>query len=98
MFEDITKVKHQPIQSVTTSYTLVGTVGTFIPDEVICDALQMIREYTGSQYHGHILPAEMLLFLDDPSQARPPVPNDEFSINIHNLGNHWVTSVYNPHM
>ena len=98
MFEDITKVKHQPIQSVTTSYTLVGTVGTFIPDEVICDALQMIRDYTGSQYHGHILPAEMLLFLDDPSQARPPVPNHEFSINIHNLGNHWVTSVYNPHM
>ena len=71
---------------------------TLIPDDVIWGALGMIRQYTGSDYHGYISPAEMTVFLPDPSQTRPPVPIYELSINIHNIGDHWVTSVYNPHI
>ena len=56
----------------------------------------MIRERTGSQYHGHITPAEMTVYLQSPSEAKPPVPPDRLSINIHNVGEHWITSVYDP--
>ena len=68
-----------------------------IPDDVVCAALRMIKERTGSPYHGHITPAEMILYLQNPSEAKPTVSPDTLSINIHNIGTHWVTSVYDPH-
>ena len=75
---------------------LVGHFGTMIPDDVICAALTLIKETTGSIYHGHVTPAEMSLYLQNPGEAKPPVPSNELSINIHNIGQHWITSVYDP--
>ena len=75
---------------------LVKKTGTMITDDVICAALTLIRDRTGSPYHGHITPAEMTLYLQNPSVAKSPVPSDQLSINIHNIGEHWVTSVYDP--
>ena len=78
------------------SVNLIRQSGVLIPDEIITVALDIIRQYTGSHFHGHITPAEMALFLTDSSLSRPPVPPDTSSINIHNIADHWVTSIYSP--
>ena len=67
-----------------------------IPDDVICAALTLIRERSGSQYHGHITPTEMNVYLQNSSESKPHVPPYRLSINIHNIVEHWITSVYDP--
>ena len=87
--QNVTKITSTEVDS-------VKQTGTLVSDDVICAALAMIRERTGSPYHGHITPAEMTLYLQNPTEAKPIVPPDKLSINIHNIGRHWVTSVHEP--
>ena len=88
----------QNVTKITTSTEVdsVKQTGILVSDDVICAALAIIRERTGSPYHGHITPAEMTLYLQNPTEAKPIVPPDKLSIYIHNIGRHWVTSVHEP--
>lgn len=84
--------------------SLVGDESTYIPDDVIVSAIHLMRKHYGAvkDYIGYYTPAQ-LHFLSNTSQLnqavpipKPTIPVDKFSVNIHPLPGHWVTSCQHP--
>ena len=77
---------------------LVGNANTEIPDDIIQVALNLMKahsEQSTSPYIGYFTPAELSFICSNPEiPHRRPLPDHTFSINIHPLQNHWVTSSY----
>ncbi|XP_062618879.1 uncharacterized protein LOC134280486 [Saccostrea cucullata] len=81
--------------------SLVGDGTTDITDDVVCSALELMREnYTqrGVEFIGYYTPAEMkpILTTKDKTLQKPIVPNDQLCINIHHIAGHWMTSYQQP--
>lgn len=72
--------------------------------DVILAALNLMRahaEPSSAQYIGYFTPAELQVCTNCDLNTgleliRPPVPSGQFSINIHHINQHWVTTCYNP--
>lgn len=78
---------------------LVGKSGTLIPDDVIEEALSIMRKHSPelAPFIGQITPAQFQV-LNNLSEKPivPYIPTDKISINIHYTHQHWLTSVYYP--
>jgi hypothetical protein len=82
----------------------MGNRDTEIPDDIIVAALNLIKSMCDNplqQYIGYFTPAEILFSLNSTTTAvstvvKQAVPDGQFSVNIHPLPGHWVTSCYDP--
>ena len=77
---------------------LVGDSNTYIPDDIIVVAVNIMRAYTSQQDTPYICfysPVEIEHFCQTSTKPNQPIPDDRSSINIHHLPGHWVTSYYN---
>ena len=79
---------------------LIGNDNTEIPDDIIEVSLNLMKacsEPSSSVYIGYFTPAEITFASGNPHiQHKQPVPLDAYSIHIHPLQNHWVTSCHDP--
>ncbi|XP_052065543.1 uncharacterized protein LOC127705244 [Mytilus californianus] len=91
----ISKTIHQP-SKILTLIKSVGSVGVYIGDEAIVEALRILRNHMNNAYIGYMTPLEMQYAIDN--RDPPPPPPIIQSINIHHIrkNNHWLTSVYEP--
>ena len=83
---------------------MVGNRNTEIPDDIIIASLNLVKSMCDinlEPYIGYFTPAEIHFSLnadqnDSATVIKPTLPDNKFSINIHPLPGHWVTSCYYP--
>lgn len=83
---------------------LVGDHVTEIPDDIIVAALNLLKSVCNNElepYVGYFTPAEIMCALsvnnsDLNAVVKQCLPDGLFSVNIHPLQGHWVTSCYFP--
>ena len=83
---------------------MVGNRNTEIPDDIIIASLNLVKSMCDinlEPYIGYFTPAEINFSLnadqnDSATVIKPTLPDNKFSINIHPLPGHWVTSCYYP--
>ena len=83
--------------------SLIGDDGTRLPDDIIQMAINLLKAFSPiaqQDYIGYYTVAELVLqtSLQDELVAKPVIPLNQFSINIHPLNNHWVTSCQHPEL
>ena len=91
------KVPTQTTHSTNSLSELVGHTGTLIPDDVIEEALVIMKTYSPelAPYIGQITPAQFQLLTGASEGAIIPfIPVDKICINIHYSNSHWLTSVF----
>ena len=72
---------------------------TYIPDDVIMEAFNIMRRHSPhlAPYIGQLPPAaQHLLRNSNEAALLPYIPQDKFSVNIHHIDSHWITSVFRP--
>ena len=72
---------------------------TYIPDYVIMEAFNIMRRHSPhlAPYIGQLPPAaQHLLRNSNEAALLPYIPQDKFSVNIHHIDSHWITSVFRP--
>ena len=81
--------------------SLVGQYNNDIPDDIIEVALNLLKMNSDvilEPYMGFKTPCELKFLMDQHILSLPThIPDDKFSINIHPLTNHWVTTCYDPY-
>ena len=75
---------------------LIGHHGTLIPDDVIEQAVAIMRNHYPhlKAYIGQVTPAEMQVALKEGYILE--LPHDKQCINFHHVNGHWLTSSYDP--
>ena len=72
---------------------------TYIPDDVIMEAFNIMRRHSPqlAPYIGQLPPATQHLISNSNEAALVPyIPPDKISVNIHHIDGHWITSVFRP--
>ncbi|WAR09065.1 LOW QUALITY PROTEIN: hypothetical protein MAR_019023, partial [Mya arenaria] len=82
---------------------LIGDDSTSLPNDVIQMAMNLLKTFSPTahqDYTEYCTVAELVLQKNLPDEfvAKPVIPMAQFSINIHPLNRHWVTSCQHPHL